>query len=261
MKVKLDVQVGDREVVVVKPNAKINHEAHLQHMKAFREAVDNKALLRAKLDDYIRELKLWDDEKEQEFKRLRSIINDGELSLKKGGIKLSDARQKALEMKNARSALRKLMYERSMIDSNTAEGQADNARFNYMVYACVVYNDTGERYFKTYDEYLNATEDPVALLGASTLANMLYGVDGDAEKRLPENKFLFEWNFIDEKMRLVDKQGRLINEDGRLIDEDGYFIDENGQRIDENGVPLNSEGSYEVESQPFLDDDGNPISK
>jgi hypothetical protein len=91
---------------------------------------------------------------------------------------------------------------------------------------------------------------------------MLYGLDQDWEAKLPENKFLKEYEFVDDKLRLVNKEGHYITTDGkrvdenfRYIDEEGNFVDEDGNRIDEDGLPV-------VESKPFLDDEtGKPIVK
>jgi hypothetical protein len=51
---------------------------------------------------------------------------------------------------------------------------------------------------------------------------------------------------------LVDSENRLINEEGRYIDEQGEYVDKNGVKVDK-------EGEYVIDSQPFLDDEGNPI--
>jgi hypothetical protein len=122
-----------------------------------------------------------------------------------------------------------------------------------------VYNDNKQPYFNNMEDYLNRSTETVGLLGAQNLANMLYGLDNDYESNLPENKFLKKYKFIDDKLRLVDKKGRLIDAEGRLIDESGRFIDEEGNFVDKYGNKVTSEGDYIVDTQPFLDDSGNPI--
>jgi hypothetical protein len=162
-------------------------------------------------------------------------------------------------MKGIRDEIRDLISVRTSLDNHSAEGQADNARFNYLVSVCVVYNDTKQPYFRDMEDYLNRAGESIALLGAQNLANMLYGLDNDYENGLPENKFLKKYHFVDDKLRLIDKKGRLIDVDGRLIDESGRFIDEEGNFVDKYGNRVNLEGDYVVETKPFLDDNGNPI--
>jgi hypothetical protein len=97
------------------------------------------------------------------------------------------------------------------------------------------------------------------MLGAQTLATMIYGLDNNFEKTLPENKFLHKYKFVDEKLRLIDKQGRLIDAEGRLIDDNGRYIDEQGNYVDKFGNKVDKDGEYVVETEPFLDEEGKPI--
>jgi len=109
------------------------------------------------------------------------------------------------------------------------------------------------------DDYLENSTDEEAFLGAQTLAQMMYGLDKDFEKKLPENKFLVDYGFANENLHLINKEGNLIDVDGNLIDEQGRYIDKDGNVIDREGRKVNEEGQYEVESQPFLDENNNPI--
>jgi hypothetical protein len=122
-----------------------------------------------------------------------------------------------------------------------------------------VYKDNDNKYFKSLEDYLNKADDPVALLGAQNLANMIYGLDNNFEKNLPENKFLHKYKFVDDKLRLIDKRGRLVDQDGRLVDEEGRFIDEEGNFVDKEGNRVDPKGEYLFEAEPFLDDEGKPI--
>jgi hypothetical protein len=49
--------------------------------------------------------------------------------LAKGGISLTEAKTVALSMKKTREELRELIAIKTNLDTHTAEGQADNARF------------------------------------------------------------------------------------------------------------------------------------
>jgi hypothetical protein len=211
------------------------------------------------MDDLLEEQGLWNSEKQAKFTTLQQELLDGEKRLAKGGFSLNEAKKLALEMKNVRAEIRDLISVRTSLDNHSAEGQADNARFNYLVSACVVYKDSNDLYFKNLEDYLNKADDPVALLGAQKLANMIYGLDNNFEKGLPENKFLQKYKFVDEKLRLIDKKGRLVDADGRLIDERGRYIDEQGSYVDKYGNRVDADGDYVVESEPFLDDEGKPV--
>lgn len=256
-----EVEIDNKKIslAIRSPSLQDQREATKIYNTAFSDALKAKAVVRAKLDDLLVEQGLWDAKKQKQFTDIQSAILDGEKKLAKGGIGLSEAKKIALEMKKQREELRDLISVKTSLDTHTAEGQADNARFNYLVSVCTVYNDSKKPYFNNYDDYLNRASEPAAILAAQNMANMLYGLDNDYENKLPENKFLADYKFVDNKLRLVDKQGRLIDSEGRLIDESGRFINENGEFVDKDGNVVNKDGEYIVEFKPFLDDDGKPI--
>ena len=258
---KVTIDNKEIELCVVRPNVKQRQEGQKVYNKAFRDAVESGAILRAKVNSVMREQNLWDDNKEAQYRKLLEKINQSERKIKSGGIKLSEAKELALQMRRDRSELRTLTSERSSLDTNTAEGQADNAQFNYWVSACTVYSDTGKSYFNNYEDYINRDDDPVTGQAASNLALMLYNLDPDYEKKLPENEFLKKYKFVDEALHLVDKQGRRIDSEGRLVNKDGRYINESGELIDIDGNRVDENGEYVVEFSPFLDDDGKPVSE
>jgi hypothetical protein len=245
--------------LIKSPSLADQREATKVYNTAFSDALKAKAVVRAKLDDLLVEQGLWDDKKQFQFTALQSKILENERKLAKGGISLHEARNIALEMKKDREELRDLISVKTNLDTHTAEGQADNARFNYLVSACTVYNDTKKPYFSSYDDYLNKASDPIAILAAQNLAGMLYGLENNYEEKLPENKFLRQYKFVDDKLRLINKEGKLIDQEGRLIDQNGRFIDEKGEFVDKDGNPVSDSGDYVVDFKPFLDDNGNPV--
>ena len=254
-----NVDGKDREFLIRSPSLQDQREATKVYNQSFSEALKAKAIVRAKLDDVMYEQGLWDATKQAKFTELQSTILDGERKLAKGGISLTEAKTVALSMKKTREELRELIAIKTNLDTHTAEGQADNARFNYLVSACTVYSDNKEQYFKSYEDYLNRSIEPIAILAAQNLAGMLYGLENDYEEKLPENKFLKQYKFVDDQLRLINKEGKLVDEDGRLIDNAGRFINEKGEYIDKNGNPVSADGEYIVQFTPFLDEDGKPV--
>jgi hypothetical protein len=253
---------GDITVLVKKPNRKDLNESQIAYNKAWRKSLDDKAILRQKLNDYLTEQGVWSEDKQKQYDDFVKKINDRELVLKKGGIPLKKAKSIALELKRLRASFRDLISERTSYDNNTAEGTADNARFDYLVSVCVLDPSTKKPVFKDMDDYNERGSEGWAIKAAGELANFIYNLDPNYEKSLPENEFLSKFKFSDDKGRLVNKDGHLISvdEDGveRLIDEESYYVayDENGvqYRVNRSGEKI-----VEIVESPFLDDDGNPI--
>jgi hypothetical protein len=253
--------VNDKEVElsVISPSLKDRKEADKVYNSAFTEALQAKAVVRARLDDLLVDQGLWDEAKQQKFDTLQKQMLDNEKVLAKGGVSLKRAKEVALEMKKVRAEIRDLISVKTNLDVHTAEGQADNAKFNYLVYACTVHKNTNNKFFASHDDYLDRSTEAASVLAAQNLANMIYGLDADYEYKLPENKFLKQYKFVDEKLRLVNKEGKLVDSKGRLIDENGRFINEEGKFVDKFGNIIKEDGEYDVEFSPFLDDEGNPV--
>jgi len=255
----VNIDGQDVEFIVRSPTLNDQREAQKVYNQAFTDAVTSGSVVRAKMDDLLKEQGLWNDKKEDEFKSLQKELLDNEKKLAKGGIKLVEAKQLAIKMQELRDTMRQLISNRTSLDNHSAEGQADNSRFNYLASACILRKADNSRYFANLEEYLNKGDDLVAIAGAQTLASMLYGLDSNYEKNLPENKFLTKYKFVDDKLRFVNSEGKLVDREGRLINEDGRFIDKDGNLIDKFGNRVDANGDFVVESEPFLDDSGNPI--
>jgi hypothetical protein len=256
---------GDVTVLVKKPNRKDLNDSQIAYNKAWRKSLEEKAILRQKLNDYLTEQGVWSDAKQKQYEEFIRKINDKELVLKKGGIPLKKAKSIALDLKRLRADFRELISERTSYDNHTAEGSADNARFDYLVSVCVLDPSTKKPVFANLDDYNERGSEAWAVKAAGELANFLYNLDPNYEKSLPENTFLNKFKFTDSEGRLVNKEGHLvsIDEEGveRLIDDQGYFV-----AYDESGIQyfVNRSGEKIVRDEdiveaPFLDDDGNPV--
>jgi len=251
------------EYAIIKPTAQLNEDATMEYNRIFSKVLKNDGILRERVEQHMREQGLWDDEKEEAYLNILKGIGEKEKTLKSGGIKLSEAKEIALDLKSLRAVLQNLISQRQSLDSSTVQGQAENARFNYLLVECLVYNDSGDSVFSNVEEYLSSQDTEkgsnIAFAVAEKFGNTYFGLDEEYDKKLPENKFLVKWKFADEKLRLIDKDGRLISYDGKLIDEEGRYIDEDGNFVDFEGNPVTAEGEIAVEEKPFLNEDGLPI--
>jgi hypothetical protein len=261
---KKPFEADGKKLAVVRPDHRKQQKAQLAQNRAFREAIrpedgSKGAIVRSALESVLREQKLWDDAKAKRWAELNEAISAGEKALAAGGIKLSEARAKAIQMRRDRAELRRLLADRNALDLMTAEAQAENARFNYLVFACTVYDGTGKPYWKDEEAYHADAHSAVAGRAAELLGHMIYGLDEDFEAKLPENRWLSAFGFADAKGRLIDKEGRYVDAEGRLVNEEGHYVDAEGRLVDFEGQPVTPEGEYIVEARPFLDEDGSPV--
>lgn len=235
-------------------------ESLIVYNKTYRRAIEANVMLRKELNDFLESKGIWSAEKQKTYEKYIDEINAKQEQLRKGGIPLKDAKAIALDLKRLRIQFRDLIAERTMHDNNTAEGVADNAKFDYLVSVCVIDPDTNKSIFKDLDDYNARSSEPWVLRAASDLAALLYGLDPKYEESLPENAFLSKYKFVDSQGRLINKDGHLIEIDffgkERLINDKGDYVayDENGNQyeVDPNGVRVPPQLA-------FLDDDGNPV--
>lgn len=255
------VTVNNEEIklCVMTPSANDKKEAQKIYNGAFTEALKSGAVVRAKLEDILIEQGLWNDDKQLRFDAIQKELTDYEAMLEKGGISLSQAKQIALKMRDLRAEFREIISDKTSLDNHSAEGLADTERFNYLVYACTYHADGKRRYFSNYKDYMALGDDTVSVQAAVHLANLVYNLEENYEKKLPENKFLMDYKFVDENLRFINKEGKFVDSEGRLVNEQGRYIDEEGNFVDKYGNRLDEDGNIETEFTPFTDDEGNPV--
>ena len=249
MQNELKFDFEDKKYKVRKPTIKELQEAQKVYNQAFRDALSSGAMMRLKLDDVLEEQGLWDEDKQVKLQTLRKEVVLSERALSKGGT-VEQGKEHALKLKAQRQDLQELMAVRSDLDNNTAEGQADNMKFNYLTSVCVV-DEAGKACYKSLDDYLNNGGDDFSLLAAKQLAFLLYGLDNTYEENLIENKFLKSFGFVNDKLQLVNDEGKLIDEEGHFVDELGRIVNEDGHLIDDEGNVLNESGQYEFNKEVF----------
>ena len=244
------------ELAVIQQTAQVAQNASLEYNKTFSASVKSGSLLRIQLENYLSKEDIWTEEKAKRYDEILDLIGKHEQTLAKGGIKLSQAREAAIELRILRSSLRDLISERTELESNTAEGQSENARFNYIIANTVVYSDTEEKYFNGVEGYLNSATTQQTIEIASKAAEILYGLGDTYEKGLPENQFLLKYKLANDELHLIDKEGNLCDMSFNRIDDEGYRLDEEGNRIDVQGKPLDQSGNYDYgeDFTDFVDD-------
>ena len=251
---------GQDIVLYVKnPSLQENEEAESIRLKTWTRAVKEGAILAEKLNDVLLEQGIWSIEKETRQKEVQEDLIEAIRKIKRGGIKLKEARQLAIRVRQLRNELNMISMDRINYIDNCAEGQAQNRQFAYLVSVCTVYNDNHKKkYFGSFEDYLNRAKDVDAFLAANKCSESFYGTTDTST--WPENEFLKKYKFCDEKLRLINENKHLIDIDGKLINDVGDYvaiIDDKEVIVDENGNIL---PEISAESAPFLDDEtGEPI--
>jgi|694.fasta_scaffold58486_4 hypothetical protein len=266
-KVEVTVKNGDREekvtLVIKRPNNVIMSQAQRVGAKAWTDCVRDGIMTKKELEKFMKEHGIWDDGKDAEQKKIVEDISSLEKKLyvsgthKDGKMRASEGKKIAVDMRIKRNELRDLIAERMSLEQNTAESISDNARFDFLVSSCTFY-ENGQKVYTNLDEYKEKADSEIGFTAATALASMLYSVDKDFEAKLPENKFLKMFHFVDDNLSLVNDKGETVDLDGRRIDKNGYYINSEGKRVDKDGNILDEFGNY-IPTVTYMDDKDNEL--
>ena len=229
------------DIVVKRPTAKDLSTAQKLGSKVWTDSVRDGLFTKEGLEKFMTERGIWDKSKQSQQEEIVSQIDRLEKDIALGRstsgkkMKVSEGKEKALQVRRLRIKLRELVSERIALEGNTAESIADNARFNFLVASCVFYKD-GKKVYNSLDEYNSQAEDEVAFAAAAALGELMYSLDQNYEENLPENRFLKKFNLVDDDLSLINTDGKKVDIDGTLVNDDGWLVDKDGHRIDRKAI-------------------------
>jgi hypothetical protein len=212
-----------------------------------KENVGQKRLLsRQDLVKFLKESGAWTKDDEIAVEKLQSEIDDLLSQIKKGGKKVSEGRELAIKVMEKRQELYNVNRKRQVFDDVTIESFAENEKFDYLIYIATVYGDTGKNYWDSFEDMKNDKLSEAYKKASQYAMQIIYNFDIDFEKKLPENKWLMKYGFIDENLNYVDrKSGERVDKSGRPLKE---LEAEIKRQVD------NFQGDI-VEEAPFIDDE------
>jgi hypothetical protein len=262
----VDVELTDGskiKIIVKKPSNAVMSAAQRKGALVWTQCIQEGVMTKKELEKILEDRGIWTKAKAQEQANILKAISELEkkLYLSRGvTLKTSEGKKIAVQMRRKRIELRDLLAEKVALEQNTAESLSDNAKFDYIVSQCT-FDEHEQPVYNGIDDYSNRSDDPIAFAAAQALAAMLYSLDKDFEMKLPENKFLAKFDYIDDDLHLVNKQGHKVDTEGRLVNDLGQFIDEEGKRVDIDGNLLDEDGAYIPTTEFEVDDTPKPKTR
>lgn len=260
MKKTVDFTFKDVEYVISdysKPD--IQQDAQNEYNRVFGEAVKSGALLRKTLDKVVKEQGLISDETEEKEKELTKQLSDNTQQLLSGGIYLSDGYKLAIKNRELRVELLELQTEFIDMNKLTAEGQAEQARFDFLFVRSFKNKADDTLVYVDMEAHAEHKTSDLCVYASNQFAELGWPLQADYEKKLPENEFLINYGFVDDDLRLVNKEGHLIDTAGQLINEDGYLVNDEDKMLSIGGEVLKEDGTFDINFKPFLNEDGKDV--
>ncbi len=249
-----DENGNELELAILRPSPKVQIESQLVYNREWRKAESNGSILRMDIDRIAKERGLWDDDKAKKVREIEDEILSLERKLRGGANQLTsvvEGKEVALKVRKLRGDRIELVSARNALDRYTAESFADTARIQFSVYATTVFDSSGKLYFKSYEDFLEKSNESIAVDAMTNYLDLMFSDMPKDQDSFYENQFLLKYKFCDDKYRLVDKSGKLIDEDGKLIDENNRYVNEEGEFIDREGFRVDDKGDYLIEYAEF----------
>jgi len=236
------------KIFVKKPTNNILSVSDKYKAKVWNECLSDGILTKMELSRLMEKRNIWNKDMENEQDDILKEIADLEKDLYLGS---GDGKKKtvkqgqdtAIEIRKQRMKLRDLIAQKIMLEENTAESIAENGKFDYLVSECTFHED-GERVYQSVEEYNNRDTDDISTTAATELARMLYNIDKDFEKNLPENKWLEKFELVDSDLHIVNKEKQKVDINGLRVDDEGNYINDDKKRVDKEGNLLEEDGTY-----------------
>jgi len=257
----MEIKVDDTTVVVSAPGNRDLQDAQMQYNIKMAELMraEKKLMSRNELQRYMRDHKIWTNEDEELNNLLQTQLRTMERKLAEGGITVEQGKSITIQMKYNRSILLALTSKKADMDNITMEFVAENHRFKFLMTRCIK-DSNGNAFVKSVGECDLRQDDPIVIQSAAALNAIVYGYDPDFFDKLPENRWLKDFGFVNKDGRLSDPDGKPVSIDGKFINDDGRYVNEDNQLVDIDGNRVDEEGRFIIEdAKPFLDADGNPV--
>lgn len=212
---KKEIIFEEKTYYVSKPTHVEEAKAKLQQSKTFSEAINNGACLSTNLVKILKDTGVWSEKDEEEVQELHKKIQKNVDKIDEGGIDIMEARKLAIETSSLRMQVvnRKMIFRENI--SLTAEGQANDAYFDSLISNCC-FNEDGSKVFKSYDDYLDKSNEDFAIRLAGELSDLVYG-NNEYVKEFPENKFLSEFGFLNNDLQYTNEDGEVVDQDYKAI--------------------------------------------
>ncbi|MGE4358012.1 MAG: hypothetical protein AB7E08_05635 [Candidatus Omnitrophota bacterium] len=174
-------------VKVVFPSIEDSRKADYYYSKFLSEAMIDGLATQDEMLGLLEKKGIWTKEHEEKIKELEKEIKDTNIMASK--MKTEKSKQQYLDRVNQLlTQLEELRSKRNFFLSNTAENKAEQERIGYLVYRCSYNAETGERLWKTYDEFRKERRQKAVGVIAFNFISLISGLDDRSLVNSPQEE-------------------------------------------------------------------------
>lgn len=241
------------KIKTIRPTNKVFKDCQKYVQMAFKDALDNGALLKIQAEEELKKRNINVDFSDDDAEKLAKEIKEKEIILLKGRdsfkrLTKKEGRDLALEIRILRSKMNGLGSTSQELFARTAEKRADDEQWQYYIYACTLDANTNRPLFKSFEEFKENQDSQFVLDSTKNFYKNL--LDIDLMARTTEVKWLIEHGFMNKEGQFINSDGKTVDENGRLIDSEGRLVNEAGQFVDIYGNIVDEKGNLVIDQDP-----------
>lgn len=245
----------EKKIYVRKPTNKDKQSADIYKAKIWMDCCKQGVTTAVELEEFLEKHNIWGSSQQEKYNALIGTMGEleRELYTSQGKKSIQDGKDIVEKMKETRAEIHELIGKKTNLEQNTAEALSENARFDFLVAACLYDEKNEKRLYEDVDDYNNRSDDPVAFAGATKLAQFTTGLDPNFFKNLPENKWLAKFRLVNDDLQFINKEGKTVDSEGREINEFGQYVNSEGKITDKDGNLLEEDGQTYVLTADYSD--------
>ena len=183
---------------IVAPTSEQILEADLQYRKVYSKALRLGIIVQAEAERFVKERKLLDADLEAEIKKCQEEIAGLEIKLANKEMSREDGFVAANKLTGVRDELMRFNKKVTAIFDTTCENLSDEYRMQYLT-VMITRNEDGSAFFKDYEDFSKRTDERATVDAVRHTILTMARLKDNFLMDLPENKWLKDNGFVDEK--------------------------------------------------------------
>lgn len=221
-----EVEENDKKIklAVVKPKIDLINKIDIKKAGIISEAIREGAMTKSECQKIIREKGILTEEMEKEKDEAFSKIDKLEKMLKKEKLPDSKGKKYAKEISDLRNKIAEINAGANEIIGLCAEEVAERICMQYYTAECTICEDSGEKYFDGYSDYVEKSNSNTAIRALVEMIYLSMDVESSYIESLPENEYLIKLE--DDKKKKKESKEKIVELENKIESNENRQEDE-----------------------------------
>ena len=212
------------KLAVVKPKIDFINKIDIKKAGIISEAIREGAMTKSECQKIIKEKGIITEEMEKEKEDIFRSIGKIETMLKKESLPLAKGKKLAKEITGLRQRILEINEGANEIVNLCAEEVAERICMQYYTAGCTIYEETGEKYFDGYEDYVEKSNSDTAIRALVEMIYLSMDLESDYINNLPENEYLLKKEKNTKKVK--ESKEKILELESKIEDDENHQSDE-----------------------------------